>query len=66
HNTLGDIGVWNKEWTDFVRNRLFYLVLSLVIIVAFIAVYDLKRKGRLKIGDKGVKGNHLKKSVAGL
>lgn len=64
HNTLGEIAAWNHEWSLFLWNRMFYLGLSFVVISGLIVMYDLKRKGKLGIGNKGVKRNHKKESVA--
>lgn len=63
HNTLGDIVVWNNKWINFVWNRMIYFVLSIVITVILIAVYNLKRRGKMNFGLKSVKRSNRKKSV---
>lgn len=64
HNTLGEVSVWNNEWTDFVWNRLYYLCFGILVMICLIVVYDIIRRGRMRIEYKGIRRNHHKESVA--
>ena len=45
HNSMGDIAVFEAQYGDFVWNRWFYLVVSLVLIAVSILLYEWKRRG---------------------
>lgn len=45
HNTLGDIQLFERQFENFLCNRLIYIVLSLICICITIFIYDKKRKG---------------------
>ena len=46
HNTIGHRDIFMHNFNDFAFNRIFFIVLSLVIIGIAAYVYDLKRGGR--------------------
>lgn len=46
HNTLGERDVFLLEQNNFVFNRVFYMILSLIIILLTVWVYNLKRGGK--------------------
>ena len=46
HNTLYDRSAFMETYNDFVFNRIFYMVLALVMVLAAAYVYHLKRGGR--------------------
>ena len=66
HNSLEEITIWENQWSVFVMNRVFYVALGVILMIALVVVYDMKRKGRMNVEFKGFRRNHYKKSVAGL
>ena len=52
HNSLGDMGIFNLSYKTFVWNRVFYLIISLVMLALLVLVYEGKRRGVLKDGFK--------------
>lgn len=46
HNTLSERDVFLLEQNNFVFNRVFYMILSLIIILLTVFVYNLKRGGK--------------------
>lgn len=58
HNSLGDITIWENEFSHFVFNRVYYSCLSMLLIGCLMVVYDLKRKGRMRFEPKIIWKNH--------
>lgn len=46
HNTMGERELFLQTFNDFVFNRIFYMVFSVVLVCIAAYVYDLKRGGR--------------------
>lgn len=45
HNTLGKLVLFESQYSDFLWNRCFYLVLSVALIFATVLIYEWKRRG---------------------
>ena len=63
HNTLAEVELFYTQWDNFVWNRVFYLVLSMVLLGIAIILYDNKRKGKFN-GKRMLRKNHTSKSEA--
>lgn len=61
HNTLAEVELFYTQWDNFVWNRVFYSVLSVVLLGIAIILYDNKRKGKLN-GKRVLRKNHTSKS----
>ena len=55
HNTIGNTQVYLSNIQVLMTNRVFYVVLSILLVVATCLIYELKRKGRLNPFDKVTK-----------
>ncbi len=55
HNTVGNTQVYLSNIQVLLTNRAFYIVLSILLVVATCLIYELKRKGRLNPFDKVTK-----------
>lgn len=62
HNSFGSLSIWNDEWNNVIWNRTFYMLLSILIIIALMIIYDVKRKGKLNFEVKDIKRDSSKKS----
>ena len=51
HNTLGNYDKFQEGFEQIVQNRLIYIVSAIIIIIFTIWICELKRKGKLNIGD---------------
>lgn len=49
HNSMERISLFEAQWENFVWNRVFYLVVSAVLFLVTVIVYNWKRRGRLKV-----------------
>jgi hypothetical protein len=49
HNVLGNTEVFSKYLQPLVANRIFYVVLSVLLVVLTILTYQLKRSGKLDV-----------------
>ncbi len=63
HNSLYGRDLFMEKWKDFVFNRSFLAVLSIVLVIVTVFVYEKKRKGAFYGIFKGRK-NRLRKSEA--
>lgn len=63
HNSFFEVNLFYSQWDNFVWNRVFYLVLSLVLFGISVIVYDKKRKGNFD-GKRMLHKNHTNKSKA--
>lgn len=45
HNTLGDAWLFTNQFADFVWNRAYYIVLSILAVSLTMLIYEKKRKG---------------------
>ncbi len=52
HNSLGEYQTYSDNFNTLVTNRITYTIISIVLIIAAVGIYDLKRKGRLNIRGK--------------
>lgn len=51
-NTIGDFQIYKSIFNELVFNRIIYILVAILLIVATIRVYDMKRKGTLIINGK--------------
>jgi ABC-2 type transport system permease protein len=52
HNRTGYYGVFREYLGQFVMNRITYTVVALLILIASVLIYEMKRKGRLNLRGK--------------
>lgn len=45
HNTVGDAWLFANQFSDFVWNRAYYIILSVLLLALAILIYEKKRKG---------------------
>jgi hypothetical protein len=49
HNTVGNLQFYKDNFTQLIINRIFYTVLSLVLVILTIFIYEQKRKGEIDV-----------------
>lgn len=52
HNSLGGYQIFHDNFQILVRNRIFYFLFALVLIIITISIYEWKRKGILHVRGK--------------
>jgi hypothetical protein len=52
HNIVGNYEVYQEHFQILVTNRIFYTILALLLMVASVFVYEMKRKGKLHVRRK--------------
>ncbi|MEG3041995.1 MAG: ABC transporter permease [Clostridium sp.] len=62
-NTLGEYDIYISVFNELVVNRLFYSFISVILIIATIFIYDMKRRGVLNINGKIFKNRKGKLEV---
>lgn len=49
-NALGEYNLFSHLFPQLVKNRIFYTIVSLALLVGIMVIYELKRKGAIKHG----------------
>lgn len=63
HNSLHKLDIFQKEYGDFLFNRMFFAVLALLFVVLTAVIYEEKRRGR-NIGIRALAKNYKSQSAA--
>ena len=66
HNTLGNTQVYLNSFQTLLVNRIFYTLLSALLVALTIIIYELKRRGKLDVygNFKKIFGNRKSKYKA--
>lgn len=62
HNSLYKLDVFQKEYSDFLFNRIFFVVLAFLLVALTAMIYEEKRRGR-NIGIRALVKNHKSQSA---
>ena len=50
HNTEGNYQVFHDNFNILVKNRITYSILAVILVLATVYIYEMRRRGKLKIG----------------
>ena len=62
HNSLYKLDIFQKEYSDFLFNRIFFVVLALLLVALTTMIYEEKRRGR-NIGIRALVKNYKNQSA---
>lgn len=62
HNSLYKLDIFQKEYSDFLFNRIFFVVLALLLVALTAMIYEEKRRGR-NIGIRALVKNYKNQSA---